>query len=112
MFAGFLKTLGLPVEDVGRICLWSKPLQDPNTKRKDHENPNRPSPANGFDNIAADDGSEDRANKGAYQENCDTNNLFKTGVPNLQVRMGILIKGIYIGNGSSAESGRRRAGNS
>jgi hypothetical protein len=89
MFAGFLKTLGLFVKDEGRICLRSKPLQDPNTKRKDHENPNRPSPADRFNNITADDGSKDRPNEGTDQENCDTDNLFKTRVPNLQVRMGI-----------------------
>lgn len=112
MLASLLETLGLPVEEVRRICLGSKPLQDPNKKRKDHEYPNRPSPADRFNNITANDRSEDWPNERANQENCDANDLFETWVPNLQVSMGILPRRIYIGNGAGAESRRRRAGDS
>ena len=103
MFPDFLKMLGLLIQNVGRICFGSKPLQDPNTERKDHENPDSPSPADGFDNISADDRSENRPDERANQENCDTNNLLKSRVPDLQVKMRTLLRRTYIGNGASAE---------
>jgi len=69
-----------------RIGLWRKPLQDPDESGEDHENPNCPSPADGFDNITTDNRSEDRSNKGTDQENCHTDDMLETRVPNLQVR--------------------------
>ena len=85
IFSGLLKMLCLLVEEERSVGLWCKNLKREHETSKDHENPDCPSPADSFSNVATDNRAKNRSDKRTDQEDRDTDNLFKSTIPHLYI---------------------------
>lgn len=114
ILSGFLKTLGFLVENERSVGLWRKNLKWKHKTCEDHQNPDCPSPADGFSDVPTDNRSEYRSDKGTDQEDGDANDLFKSRTPHLlisQVRKGntsMIVPAPRVAGGEAATPDRSR----